>query len=281
MDGILRKLMPLFLLSMWGLFYYFYSMEIFGGFYLMVLGISQLMCLVVFFRFVHVFTYAYALSTVLFPALIIIFFQPPPIALLVCALPILYGLRLLYFQLKRVRATTYEPYRVAVIEAHKEMPLFVKVILWLFTSWNYLFYSVPLYFVATQISASVTPSYHWVYLGVVLMVVGLFMETLADAQKQAFKASNDTFCNIGLYQSCRHPNYLGEILFVLGVFISALSVCDHWAQWLAVLVAPLYLIILMIDSARRGDLKQQHSYGQSEAYQRYIREVPSLIPRLR
>ena len=59
-------------------------------------------------------------------------------------------------------------------------------------------------------------------LGLGLYAVGLVVETLADAQKWAFKqdaATRGAFCDVGVWRLCQHPNWLGNLLLWSGVLL--------------------------------------------------------------
>jgi steroid 5-alpha reductase family enzyme len=48
--------------------------------------------------------------------------------------------------------------------------------------------------------------------GLLLQILGLLLETVADYQKGEFKRKNgdkNKWCNVGLWSKFRHPNYLG------------------------------------------------------------------------
>ncbi|WP_101757853.1 DUF1295 domain-containing protein [Oceanicoccus sp. KOV_DT_Chl] len=277
MEGPLRQLMPLFLLSMWGLFYWLMSNGTIGGFHYLLLALSLFVCLLVFVNFVHVFTFSYSVATLLLSPLIAVYFQADWRGYLVSLMLALYGLRLFYFQFRRRKADSYAGIRQQIVAADKEMPFFVKVILWQFTSWNYIFYSFAVYFICKNPASG---SEVVLVFAAVIMLVGLVLETLADEQKQAFKKSQAGFCAIGLYQSCRHPNYFGEILFIFGVFLAGVTYCQNTYEVAAVLISPLYLVLLMIDASRRSDITQQQRYGEQAAYRQYRQQVPGLLPKL-
>ena len=66
--------------------------------------------------------------------------------------------------------------------------------------------------------------------GVIMYAIGLFLETVADAQKYQFRSKEENkghVCNIGLFKWSRHPNYFGEILVQFGQFqaVSSLNIC--------------------------------------------------------
>jgi steroid 5-alpha reductase family enzyme len=72
-----------------------------------------------------------------------------------------------------------------------------------------------------------------VFPGVVVMTCGLALEASADWQKFRFKTKAPSqFCRQGLYRFVRCPNYLGEMLFWLGVWLSALSAYQKRFAWL-------------------------------------------------
>lgn len=73
--------------------------------------------------------------------------------------------------------------------------------------------------------------------GIVVWALGMVIEIVADAQKSAFRAdprNRDDFIRTGLWSRSRHPNYFGEIVIWVGVFLTAAPVLVGW-QWVALL----------------------------------------------
>ena len=55
--------------------------------------------------------------------------------------------------------------------------------------------------------------------GVILWVLGFFLESVSDVQKYRFRSNPDNkgkVCDIGLFSWSRHPNYFGEIIMQFG-----------------------------------------------------------------
>lgn len=64
--------------------------------------------------------------------------------------------------------------------------------------------------------------FRWIAIGlpILLQLLGLAMESIADYQKSAFKLQNRyEWCNIGLWKWSTHPNYLGEMIFWTGTYL--------------------------------------------------------------
>ena len=60
--------------------------------------------------------------------------------------------------------------------------------------------------------------------GVILFVIGLVTQTVADLQKDAFRSSPDSrgrACTVGLWGWSRHPNFFGEMRMWWGAFVLA------------------------------------------------------------
>ena len=55
--------------------------------------------------------------------------------------------------------------------------------------------------------------------GVILWVLGFFLESVSDVQKYRFRSNPDNkgkVCDVGLFSWSRHPNYFGEIIMQFG-----------------------------------------------------------------
>ena len=119
----------------------------------------------------------------------------------------------------------------------------------------------------------------WVIAGIVVMALGLILETSADVQKSLAKRTNPgRFVDTGLYRIVRCPNYFGEMTFWTGVFISGIGSNAGVWQWIAVLAGYLGIIYVMFGGARRLEIRQNKSYGDDPEYQAYVRRTPIMIP---
>lgn len=117
------------------------------------------------------------------------------------------------------------------------------------------------------------------WLGVALMALGFGLESLADAQKSAFKRLHpERFCDVKLYRLVRCPNYLGEMLFWVGNFLAGVGAYRHGAEWVAAAIGLVCIVLIMMGSTKRLEHKQDGRYGAREDYQAYVRSVPVLFP---
>ena len=113
---------------------------------------------------------------------------------------------------------------------------------------------------------------------------GLAFQTLADVQKFTFKKANGAdvpMLATGVWRLCRHPNYLGEIIFHLGLLLAAaaasLAARSAALLWLTSL-APVTFISIMLGSTAGLERRQKEAYAKNEEYEAYLRETPRLIP---
>merc|ERR1719203_1428612 len=110
---------------------------------------------------------------------------------------------------------------------------------------------------------------------------GWGIEILADRQKTVFKNDPNNrgkFCNAGLWALSRHPNYFGEIVLWIGIFISSASVAQN-AGWLAVL-SPVWTIVLLVfgSGIPMSEAAALKKYGETPGYKEYLETVSVLIP---
>ena len=86
------------------------------------------------------------------------------------------------------------------------------------------------------------------------------------------------FCNAGLWSLSRHPNYFGEIVLWIGIFVSSASIAKN-AGWLAVL-SPVWTIVLLVFSSGipLAEATAMKKYGETPGYKEYVETVSVLIP---
>ncbi len=244
------------------------------GIHWLMLGLAHLGCAIIFLNFVLVFSYGYGISMVLVNAGVMAW-QPQPAVLLIGGLGVVYGLRLTWFVYSRYRSVGYGATRARGEQADSAVPLPLRLFMWISCGWLMAFVAMPAWVVA---GATLRPG---VLAGGLLMLAGLILESVADAQKQAAKAVNPgTFVNTGLYARLRHPNYLGEIVFQLGLIVATIAGASGGWALAAGIAGPLYIVILMYFAAHDQDRQQAERYGQDAAYQAWRRQTSSLLPGL-
>jgi len=232
-------------------------------------------CLLVFINFVYIFNYSYSLC-VLLNSLLIWIALPSPAAGLMASVGVLYGARLFWFTWQRMRSDSYADKAKGIEKADEYFPTPAKVALWVQCGLLHTFHLMALWFVAGK--AVLTSG---VIAGVAIMFAGTLIEAVADSQKQAGKKQNKNgLVAAGLFARWRHPNYAGEILFHAGLIVAGLASVSSIPDALTVVVAPLYIIILMVSEAGRADGVHQDKYGETEEYQAYRKNSGTLVPKL-
>lgn len=120
------------------------------------------------------------------------------------------------------------------------------------------------------------------FIGIVVWLAGFAIEAVADRQKSRFKedpANKGRFIDSGLWAWSRHPNYFGEITLWTGVALMAIPVLSGW-QWV-VLISPLFVTVLLtrVSGVPMLERKADKRWGGDEAYERYKKATPVLVPR--
>lgn len=119
------------------------------------------------------------------------------------------------------------------------------------------------------------------YLGLVIWGLGWLIESISDYQKFKFRknpAHQNDFVNVGLWKYLQHPNYLGEILCWLGIWLFTAAYLVG-LEWLAIL-SPLWIVTLLVFISGIPLLQKKaiKKYGRLPAYQHYQKKVAKLIP---
>lgn len=121
----------------------------------------------------------------------------------------------------------------------------------------------------------------WALAGGAIWLVGLVVETVADAQKSAFRSKDENrgrFLASGLWKYSRHPNYFGEMLVWWGLFVFAVPFL-HGAAF-AVVAGPVFitLLLLFVSGIPLLERSADARYGDDPAYREYKRRTSILIP---
>lgn len=126
-------------------------------------------------------------------------------------------------------------------------------------------------------------SLNWIStIGLVMSTLGILIEGIADWQKYIFKsnASNKgRWIDTGLWKYSRHPNYLGEIMMWVGIFIYCLVYINGIG--LITILSPIYITVLLLAVSGIPTLEKEYNkrYKESKEYQEYKRKTGKLLPR--
>jgi steroid 5-alpha reductase family enzyme len=110
--------------------------------------------------------------------------------------------------------------------------------------------------------------------GLGLLAAGL--ELAADEQRRAFAAAKPgALMDAGLWAWCRHPNYLGEILFWISLWLFGLAADPGAIGWTA--LGPLAIVTLFL--AASIPLIEERNAARRPGWAEYVARTPKLFPR--
>lgn len=122
-------------------------------------------------------------------------------------------------------------------------------------------------------------------LSAAISVFGTLLEAVADQHKYLVKRGKDESNMFAgpttwSYSLCRHPNYLGEILMWIGLFVGgSVSFGKSIVAWFCGALGLWGILGIMFGASSRLDKKQDQKYGKQEVYIEWKKQVPySLIP---
>lgn len=250
-----------------------FSMEL-----LWILIAILIICLIGFKKYVWFISIGYGFSiTAVGVMLLILFREQLDISLLTAGLILIcYGLRLGGFLvIRELKSTTYNRKMKNEISDGSHMTIPLKVMLWISCALLYLLMTSPIIY--RFINKDTGDSCFWI--GMAITIIGILVESLSDFQKSKSKKKNpNRFCDTGLFKVVRCPNYFGELLIWLGVFVSGFTTLHGSGQWIIAIIGFLGIVYIMFSGARRLELRQERTYGEDREYQKYVKTTPILIP---
>lgn len=112
----------------------------------------------------------------------------------------------------------------------------------------------------------------------IVTLAAIAIEATADRQLHKFiksSPSSGLILNHGLWARCRHPNYLGEILFWWGLYLFCLAAAPgNW--WFIVGPAAVTGLFLGISVP----MMDRHLLDRKSGYTEHMQRLPALFPRL-
>jgi len=185
----------------------------------------------------------------------------------------LWGIRLAYYLLKRIlrigRDKRFDGKRENFYE-------FIKF--WLFQG-----LVVPVIILPTSFfMVSQTKINTFIIIGFLIWLTGFLFEAVSDSQKYKFiqnPKNKGRWIDVGLWKYSRHPNYFGEILCWLGIYVYTFSFLNIGDRFLA-LLSPITISLLLIYVSGIPILekKSDEKWGKSKDYIEYKKRTPVLLP---
>ena len=184
---------------------------------------------------------------------------------------ILFSLFILFIRFRRrvtrLPSSIYLAFMVALFTEMYGFPLTMYILTWLFGS---TFPGCLWYPLAVLTGEDLFTS---IFLGFILpvsnMIILIGILLIIFGWRKIYRAKGQ-LVTTGIYGHVRHPQYLGFILFTLGMNIL-------WIAISTLLLWPI-LAILYYRLAKREDKELEERFG--EEYRKYERMVPRLIPRI-
>lgn len=118
-------------------------------------------------------------------------------------------------------------------------------------------------------------TFSWIVtLGAFIWLLGLLIESFADAQQFNWKMNHSGLMKSGLYAYARHPNYFGEMLVWIGIAI----VTSQFAPLFAVIVSPVIIIATLLFFSGIPTVAKRHKQKYGAEYESYVRQTRLLVP---
>ena len=119
------------------------------------------------------------------------------------------------------------------------------------------------------------------WFGALIWLIGLMIESLADAQKARFARdprNSGRFISEGLWRYSRHPNYFGEILCWIGVYVFVFPALMP-IERIVGLAGPLFISFVLVFVTGIPPLERAgwNRWGHDPSYRAYISKTSALI----
>ena len=122
------------------------------------------------------------------------------------------------------------------------------------------------------------PNYYLLSIGLICSLIGIYFEYAADLELAKFRKrenpKTEDLLDSGIWGKSRNPNYLGEMLFWIGMSFCGIAFGAPWETSLgAVAIVMMFLFISI-------PMKNKRMAARRKGFEDYKKRVPLLIPKL-
>jgi steroid 5-alpha reductase family enzyme len=199
--------------------------------------------------------------------------QAGPRGLLLLALTGVWAARLGIHLLMRLIKLGHEDYRYTAMRRSSPDTFWIRSLLTIFC-----LQAVLLWLISFPLQAAVPsprPLGALDYIGIVIAVIGIVIEGIADFQLTRFRgdpANAGKVMDRGLWHYSRHPNYFGDCVMWWGFYLIALAAGAWWS-----IFAPVIMTFLLLRFS--GVALMEKSIGKRRPeYDEYIRRTSAFVP---
>lgn len=119
----------------------------------------------------------------------------------------------------------------------------------------------------------------FVALGLLIALTGLFFEVVGDEQlRRHILKGEKKLMGKGLWSLTRHPNYFGEIMIWIGLYIVGISLLNSQISMIfyaILIISPLLMSLVMIKIST--PLLEKHM-SKYDGWETYIKQTPMIFP---
>ena len=208
--------------------------------------------------------------------------EPGPLATLIMAMTVIWGLRLgLYLFLRWRREGEDKRYERMLRKDRERGRWALAALIKVFLGQAVLLFVVssPAQYGILEAGA-LQPISGLALVGLALWTVGIVFEWVGDWQLARFKARRASDAEVldkGLWRYTRHPNYFGDFCVWWGIWIAAASA--GWWVAAATVIGPLFLSFTLIKWSGAALLEKGMEKSKGDAYAQYKRRTAAFFPR--
>ena len=119
-----------------------------------------------------------------------------------------------------------------------------------------------------------------VYLALLISLIGLFFEVVGDMQlKRHIKEGSKILLTSGLWSITRHPNYFGEILIWVGLYLTGISMfftnSINPIFYAVLIISPILMSTVLLKVSTPLLEKNMEKY---KGWKAYTKKVPMIFP---
>ncbi len=135
--------------------------------------------------------------------------------------------------------------------------------------------------VSLPVLAGMTSPIRWTWVvvaGAIVWVIGVFFETVGDAQLAAYKKNPDRgpVMDTGLWALTRHPNYFGDACLWWGIWLIG-GLASGWITGLLTVIGPIMMTYFLAFAT--GARLLEKTMMARPGYPEYAERTPMLVPR--